>query len=255
MAETNGAAAGETTPQRNRWVWLLLLLLLLGLGGYFAATMRSGPPSPAEAGGFEITFTGVDVAGRSAVFKVVAPGQAHAWAFGDDDLIPLPEGAATLQTALAADLANSEGVIAVGLASREGTDRLNRQLASCRSLALAGRIADIQADAGVEAYRLVLGRYEDDELAENTDLERLIVLGFILESDDGVNIDQALRQGLVENLPAALDGLRETLARQLDVSRYACWGEDEFSVTPAGERRALCYRERSVDPTTFCGRF
>lgn len=257
MAESDGSARDDATPQRNRWIWLLLLLLLLG-GAIAYVLLRPGPDvhSPAEAGGFELTFTGADSAGREAIFKVVAPGQAYRWELGRDEIADLPEGARALADVLAADLAISEGVILTGLASREGPDGLNRALASCRSLVLASELGVVQsaADTDAQPYRLVLGRYEDDGEEENTDIERLLVFGFVLEAEEGVNLDQALRQGLLESLPAALDDVLAPLARQLDFTRYACW-DDAFAVTPAGDQRVLCYRERSVDPADFCSRF
>ncbi|MEO1330505.1 MAG: hypothetical protein AAFW46_12650 [Pseudomonadota bacterium] len=246
------AEAVESKKSNRSWLWLLLLLLLLiaGAVGYYLYFMK-------DDGTFVLRFEGCDDAGKCAEFTMHAPGYDYRFAYGKTSLDPI-EGAPPQWAPVLERFKRDarEGVIAAGLASREsGPGFDNRKLSACRSMALSRDLEAAQAAAGISApmYRVSLGRYAADDTGESgdTSIERLAVLAFIRSQEPGVDLSQALKNGLTENLPGALAKAVAPIARQLDFTRYECWS-DEFSVTPSGEARSVCYAEASADPATVC---
>lgn len=242
------------------WLWLLLLLLLLGGAAYlWLMFSEEEPVIVGDDGRFQLTFQGCDSQGRCGDFQILAPGFGYRWDYGRDSLQAIDGRAPNLRDVINTQLlAGAERVIATGLASNEGGEDYNRRLSACRSKRLAFLVDDAQLDLGTRSptYRLTLGRYEPDPtvITEDTAIERLVVLGFLMRSDPGLNLDEALKDGLLNALPTALAQALGPIARQLDFTRYSCW-EREFRATPDAEVRTACYREPSQSTDDFCGGF
>lgn len=242
------STASEAKDERPRrgWVWLLLLLLLLGVGAayYFFVVMKGD-------GSFRHTFKGCDAQDRCATFRIVAPGYDYRWAYGKMSLEPKAGAQPDLSAAVSKDLEGAEIVIAAGLASREGDPQLNRRLSACRSKALSGLLTSSAGSA--DLHRIALGRYEADEAdgSELPEIERLVVLGAVLEQDEGVDLEAALKDGVEKTLDSALAKALAPIARQLDFRRYDCW-DDEFAITKSDQLLTQCYRERTSDIAAYC---
>lgn len=261
MASNDAQGAEKKEGSGRSWLWVLLLLLLIGGGYYLWTTMQKEEPvEVGEDGRFKLAFTGCDSQGRCGQFRILAPGFAYRWDYGRDTLQSINGVAPDLRAVLGDQLVDAEKVIATGLASNEGGEAFNRRLSACRSKRLAFLTDDVQLDeqTAAETYRLTLGRYQPaltaGAAAEDTAIERLVVFGFQLSADEGINLDEALKDGLIQALPSALDQALGPVARQLDFTRYSCW-QNEFAVTPDAELRRACYTESSADPETFCGDF
>ncbi len=242
----------ETKNSSRRWLYLLLALLLIGggVGYYFFMTQQ-------DDGSFVLRFRGCDDTGKCADFTLHAPGYDYRFTKGKTDLDKIQGGEPSFDAVIETfrDEA-TEGVIAAGLASREaGPGFDNRKLSACRSMALVERLREAQGRTGWTApiQRISLGRYAADDTGEtdDTSIERLAVMAFIRASDPGVDLSQALKSGLKQNLPNALAKALAPIARQLDFTRYECW-DKEFSVTPADQPRAVCYAEASTDMASVC---
>lgn len=259
MTTNDAQTEGKEERSRRGWLWLLLLLLLIG-GGYLAWLLlqKEEPVQIGEDGRFQLIFEGCDSQGRCGEFLILAPGFAYRWDYGRDTLQSIDGVAPDLKAVIGDKLAGSEKIIATGLASNEGGEPFNRRLSACRSKRLAFLVDDAQLDlkTTIETYRLTLGRYQPNPNVkpEDTAIERLVVFGFQRRADAGMNLDEALKDGLIKALPTALDKALGPVARQLDFTRYSCWN-NEFKVTPDSELRQACYRETSADPETFCGDF
>lgn len=249
MSETTQAT--EEKRSGSRW-WLLLLLLLLLAGGaaYWWYFMRGGD------GSFSLTFKGCDSQNKCGRFKLFAPGYSYRWNYDTTKLDPIDGQEPELATVIEKDLKKSKAVIATGLASREGSDLHNRQLSACRSKRLATLLDDAQATVGTSAqtYRISLGRYQQPPSEGDTQIERLLVMAFVLEADDGINLDEAMKAGLKSDLPQALKEVLAPIAAQLDFTSYACWN-NEFHITPRDDVRSICYNEPSASYASFCSSF
>ncbi|MCI4661973.1 MAG: hypothetical protein MRY63_09165 [Neomegalonema sp.] len=232
--------------------WLLLLVLLpTAIGGYFVYDyLRARPAAP---GSFSLNFTGCDAQSRCASFKLIAPGYEYRWSLGkaEFDLASGADGTPVepdLLMAIGDELYEAQGVIAAGMASREAEGFPNRALSSCRSRVLADKFAAASAELSrqLPIHRTVLGRYgEAEEEGVDTSIERLVIFALITGADQGVDLSAALKAGLLDNLPTALQKVLSPVARQLDFRRYECW-ERAFAVTPNEQVRQICYDESKV---------
>lgn len=233
--------------------WILLLLLLLAIGGaaYWWFVLRPGD------GTFSLTFRACDTQDRCGRFKLFAPGYAYAWTYNKARLEFIDGSEPELAPVVEKDLKRAEGVIAAGLASSEGDDGVNRQLSACRSMRLATLLDDAQAslDTRADTYRISLGRYDDsDDEFDDTSIQRLVVITYIFETDPGINLNEALKDGLRLNLPEALKAILAPEVKQLNFTKYSCW-DNEFNVTQRDTIRTDCYREPSRNPSRFCSGF
>lgn len=252
---------GQTKKEGRGRGLLLLLLLLLLIGGGFAWWWFNQK----NDGSFELTFRACDSQDRCANFKLFAPGYDYRWEIGLISLEELigEEGAArdpNLAEAIETDLRDFDAVIAAGLASREGGQFYNRRLAACRSMQLAELVEDAAQtlDLDVDLYRVSLGRYQPSGgqvvvEGEDTGIERLVVLAFVSDMDPGIDLGEALKMGLEENLEPALAQTLPAIREQLTFSRYDCWrSPDDYAVTPDQQLRQACYREASRDISQLC---
>lgn len=232
--------AERKKSNRNLWMLLGLLLLLLAGAAFWWFVLRT-PDT------FTLRFRGCDDAGKCARFTFHAPGPDYSFTLGKTTIAPVDGVSPKLENVLSKFRDDAqEGVIAAGLASREtgGGGFDNRKLSACRSKSLSDALLAAQPAAGIDApmYRISLGRYAADDSGESGDtaIERLVVMAFIRDADEGVDLSQALKNGVKDNLPQAL----ARALRLLDFTRYECWS-DEFAVTPSGRQRAVCYAESS----------
>lgn len=252
------APENRSEPSRRRWVWLLLLLLLLLGGGLYWLLYSDEAGAGGDDGRFQLSFEGCDSSGLCGQFRILAPGYAYRWDYGKDRLQAISGEEPELRDVIADQLSGAQMVISTGLASNEGSEPFNRRLSACRSKQLAVLIDDAQVDLStrVPTHRVTLGRYVPDPSVqtEDTAIERLVVLGFVLRMDPGVNLDEALKEGLIKALPTALADALGPIARQLDFRRYSCW-DREFRVTPDAQQRQICFREPSVNAQDYCGDF
>lgn len=248
--------APEDKPNTTRDVLVVVLLILVLIGTFLAYDWLDKKGD----GSFAHSFEACDQAGRCATVKVFAPGYAYRWAYGRDQMEAMEDGMPQLAAVVNEHLRGAQGVVATGLASHEGSDAANRRLSSCRSKRLAQMLEDAQAVANTQAqiYRVALGRYEEGGApvleSDDSAIERLVVMAFILDQDPQINLTQAMRVGLREQLPPALREALRPIQRQLDFRNYACW-RTEFGVTPNAVLRQTCYREPSRSATAFCSDF
>ena len=257
-ATTNDAAepaADERDKKRRGGMWLLLLILLLlaaGAAYYFFFTKT--PPAP--DGSFRTgQFQGCDSNGNCGTFVVYAPGFEYAWAFDKASVVELPPGRTPFAQKVGDDIKSAEGVVVTGLASREGGEDFNRWLAACRANAFQSIVAKIQGRVGGEAtiYRASLGRYDPEGAAEwaldadggDTQIERLMIMAFIIETDPNIDLSEALRDGILKNVEPALADQLPQVAEQLDFANYSCWGEAFELTTIGGRMGRSCYPEPS----------
>lgn len=250
--------------RRTMAILLALLLLLLIVFAWIYRSDEEVVVKQPTDGSFRTTFQGCDRAGRCAEFRIVAPGYDYRWTFDSVDIDPVNGVEPDLLPVVQNELRGARAVIAAGLASREGGDEINRQLSACRSKRLAALLESAQSRIGtrVPSYRIALGRYQDATLTsggrvvegEDTSIERLVVMAFVLDFERGLNINEALKDGLLKALPSALADALGPIRRQLDFTRYACW-QSEFQVTPADQVRDVCYDEPSADVNSFCSSF
>lgn len=239
---------------------LLLATIGFGLITGFLGGKRDMVEIEQLEGTFRLDFEGCDDAGKCGLFVLYAPGKDYSWTYNRTTFDVARAGGSLPDFArvLDADLRRATGVISAGLASREGTSLQNAKLSACRSKALAREIVSLQRAMGTSAkiYRTSLGRYGEDVTGSgDTAIERLIVVGFIIEAEEGVDLGQAWKNGLSQNLAAALQaGVAPEIARQLDFTKYECWG-DEFEITDNGLRRTACYRETTLNYAQLCSEF
>lgn len=253
----------EEQPKRRRWVWLLLLLLLLLLAGLAYFFTRPTPPNP--DGSFRsATLKGCDSAGRCIDFYIYAPGFNYAWVYDRAEIAALKPGSEPFERKISDDLANAEAVVVAGLASQEGGEDFNRWLSACRARTFEGVVLDAQNSAGGSAtlYRASLGRYQGEPIVASvgvpegsaTQLQRLLVLAFVTNSEAGVDMAEALKDGIAQFLTPELERALPEVAAQLSFDRYSCW-EDEFELTPIGARSTMCFTELTDNYQAQCAAF
>ena len=240
-------------------VIIAIIVGFLALTGFFGRNEPTVEIAQLE-GTFRLDFDGCDDQGRCGKFALYAPGKDYSWSYNKTSFDMARAGGQFPDFArvLDADLRLAEGVIAAGLASREGSSFQNAKLSSCRSKALARENVPLRRPLGTDAtrYRTSLARYGEDVAGwGDTAFERRIVVGFILETSEGLDLDQAWKNGLTANLAAALQaGVAPEIARQLDFTRYECWGDD-FAITNNGLLRTACFRETTLNYAALCGEF
>lgn len=238
--------------QSSSWrTWLLALLLLLLLAGGAAWWMGLFNKSTDQV---DLSFRGCDQQNRCADFTLYAPGQDYRWTLDKAVFDPIEGAQPDLVPAVAEIMSRAKGAIASGLASREGGSQLNRRLSSCRSLRLADLLAEAAGDSA-NIYRIALGKYVDaGTQRDDTSIERLVVMAFIMDMDEGTDLSQALKAGLNRQLPPLLAQFAPEIVKQLQFTRYECWNS-EFAVTQRDEIRQSCFRENTRTFMEFCGDF
>lgn len=266
---TTQPESGEA-KKRSR-IWILLLLLLLIVAGavywvYFRGTTEVG-----DDGEFRTTFEGCDDSGACATFSLYAPGRAYSWQYRR----AVPTDIATEDEAFGAkiadDLRSADTVLVAGLASQEGGERFNERLATCRARAFEGIVIDAREDAGANApiFRVALGQYQADDDApaastasvaggqgEATQIQRVMVLAFVSDIPEEINLGEALRNGAdaaLTNALALLENEDGLVAEQLQFQRYSCW--NELEATPLGGYARACYSENPSLIDTLCSPF
>lgn len=249
-------AGGEKKERRSSLWWLLLLLLLIAAGvAYYFFVIRQAGPDPDGSFRTEV-FEGCDSAGNCGKFIVYAPGFDYAWQYDKAIAAARRPGRPPLASKISDDLKAAQGVVVAGLASQEGGEDFNRWLAACRAREFEGLVADVQASAGGSAtiYRASLGRYRGEiplssadvlgpSAGQRTQVQRLMVLAYIIEAEPNIDLAEALRDGIERHVgPALADQLPE-VAQQLDFENYSCWGEAFELTTIGGRMGASCYPE------------
>ena len=206
---------------------IIMLLTLLGAGAYVAYLFYF-----TENWAFSYRFKGCDAAGKCGQFELYAPGNHFAWTKGAATIVSDP-GPEEFAKELGGRLRAAEGVIAVGLASSEGSIAANRRLTACRSLVLARKLDAAQgpAKSSTQIYRAPLGRYTDRATAFSaTNVQRNAVFVFIEESEGGLVFEEAIRAGLGPELRAELDAYSKRIdlgdPGKLDFRNYDCWADD-----------------------------
>lgn len=274
--ETTASPGNGGGEQKNnsRLLLVLLLLILLVAGAVYYFWPRSAEGVViGENGEFSFTFRGCDEEERCATFTIYAPGLAYAWDYRRTVPTALTDDTTPFGDQIIEDLQESDGIIVAGLASSEGDDRFNAFLSTCRARALEDIVVDLRDEAGASTpiYRVALGRYtgegglvtagvSEGGQGAQTRRQRVLVVAFVADEDQGIDRAEALRRGAAERLQGALNELLEvddadaaSVAQQLDFSAYSCWSD--FEVVPLGGLAQTCFTEHRLTTDVECRRF
>lgn len=244
--------AGEEHEKKGRRSLLLLLLLLL-LGGaiavYFLFFRGAGGTE------FSTSYKGCDQSGACAEFTVYAPGIAYAWDFGRAQPRDVPEDAASFADKLKSVAGDAETIIVAGLASQENTNDFNAYLSACRAHRFDGLVREALGDKTPDIRRMLLGRYEGGSTPTDqnaTEIQRLMVVAFVKDADENVNLAEALKEGSEKVLAERLKTADEQVAAQLDFTKYHCWKDGKLEAVKSGERTKTCYTQRTSKMDLLC---
>ncbi len=233
-----GAAARDEEDRRRRrgpWLWrnggtnFIALLLIAGLGlvTTIAVSQKEFLPRlfgfdiPVEVKtvrwGNSIVFPleGKDKAGKKATFDFVAKTKDYSWIRGQADQVTVNGqaiGAADVSTQLfgpevAKGLAPSADLIAVGVASQEGTLGEENARAAQRGKVAAGW-ADANVGGNKGLWVLNLGQFSNtctsSTVERDTSWERPFLIVGARNQDAGVNLGEALANAMNNktNLPS-----------------------------------------------------
>ncbi|MCI4664073.1 MAG: hypothetical protein MRY74_05060 [Neomegalonema sp.] len=202
----------------------IIIALVVAIGG--AVGYQLVKPTDES---FRFPFSGCDKSGKCGDFEIYAPGSVFAWEKGKVAFASgqTPEKAAE---ALGARLKKATGVIAVGLASSEGSDACNRQLTARRSKVLADAVIAAQKKTGGSArvMRMALGRYKDQTTPfKDTLIQRSTVFVFVKKAPEDINIAEVMTAELGDKLRAAVQKYGKIFdlgdVAHLDFREYDCW--------------------------------
>ncbi len=257
---------GGKGKSRSTLLIAILILLLIGFAAWYFL-LRDTQTEIGADGEFRTSFEGCDDAGNCATFTIYAPGRAYAWEYRRTVPVDVPEAQDAFGAKIATDLREAEGILVAGTASQEGDRTFNERLATCRARAFEGIMVDTRDDAGSSApiYRVALGQYRADAPAAasaggapgaGTQIQRVMVLAFVKDIPEEIDLAQALRNGANEFLTAALEQLENedgAVAEQLQFQRYSCW--NSLEATALGGYARACYPENPSLIDTLCSTF
>lgn len=156
--------------------------------------------------GETLPFSGTDAEGRSADFRLYVLHDRYVWKLGSsreildgDRLVQFQNVFTTPQ--FFSRFCAAKAVLSVGAASHEGPTQLNHQLAENRGQAVAGAL-QVARDGCSEGqipilYAINLGEHRDDlGSGKDTSPQRRVVIVAAEDLTLGVNVHEALRQGL-----------------------------------------------------------
>jgi hypothetical protein len=159
--------------------------------------------------------TGTDLAGKKAVFEFHSLTTNHGWRLGSNEEIESqisPNQKIKVQSFLQERLSNlnvkerirqSKDLIAVGVASCEGSKTEEEERAEKRARVIQTTLADTSTAHNV--YLLLLGQYQSKgcEIDKNTIKQRQLIVIYVIDKENGVSMKEALsnaREQLIKYL-------------------------------------------------------
>lgn len=270
--ETNTPETGDKKNRSGLWILLLVLLVLL-IGAVYWFFLRGDPTEVGDGSEFSTQFEGCDDAGNCAQFTIYAPGRAYAWDYRRAVPVDVDASNVAFGAKISERFEAAEAILVAGLASQEGDRRFNERLSTCRARAFEGIVISAReaANSNAPIFRLSLGQYQAEDGAAlttasaadgaapgaNTQIQRVMVLAFVSDIPEGIDLAQALRNGAQASLTDALQQLRDAdgdaVADQLQFQRYSCW--NDLEATALGDYAQACYGENPSLIDTLCAPF
>ncbi len=200
--------AAATDPSYARSLWWDRLTF-----GTDASQCAPQRLEPVVAGTWARTdqFSGTDAAGRRADFRLYVLDERYSWVLGSSSAVRDSTGSAALsdifdRPGLVSELCAADATIAIGAASHEGPTALNHQLARNRGERIGEALRSVTggcAGAAPGVLAVSLGEHQDRNgctstgaCAGDTSPQRQVVLIAADQVDAGVNLLEALRNGL-----------------------------------------------------------
>jgi hypothetical protein len=173
-------------------------------------TLRNGGPCDPDleyvdsgTWGRTILLSGEDTSGRRADFRFYVLNERYAWALGSAQRIEDRGLAANFNTLMGTSefkerLCTADAVLGVGAASYEGETATNHKLAGARSKVIAQQakaVADTCSAGGPTAYTVNLGEHVENESSNTADQRKVVVI-LVRNSEEGVNVTEALKNAV-----------------------------------------------------------
>lgn len=153
------------------------------------------------------TVIGEDIAHRQATFRHYIVSEDYTWVLGSSSAVALDDTEVSEESfihylqspgiQLQLEAATS-GIIAVGTASKEGSQSTEIQRAHGRAVRLNSWIRRV-FPGSVDRYTLTVGQYRCMRTPRTSPEQRKIILIAILAKDDEVDVQQALRDALAKD--------------------------------------------------------
>jgi hypothetical protein len=151
---------------------------------------------------------GIDSSGRKATFKFTSLLTKYTWAYGKSNELAeqidsgerLVNAESTIQEELShltfkQDIENSKTIIAVGLASCEGSIESEKKRAETRARVIKNTLEKLTYKPDGDILVLTLGQYRDKNCSSNrsfTAIQRRLLIIRVTKQDPEVNLDQAV---------------------------------------------------------------
>jgi hypothetical protein len=239
----------DSLPLKRHWqsrgaavLWFSSLVALVGFtavityatAAEFSVMMRASLPTPAEVTTDVVVRDAPDAIGRRASFRILLFTDEFRWRLSShDELDAVPDRPEFTQS-MRTVLNSAEEVIVVGASSEElapGVPRsVGREMEERRAARRADRIALWVREVlsrPVPVRKLNVGHHAPTQGARRADTsdQRRVVIILVLEQDNGVNLDQALRAAMAQ------ESVRAPIFEAL-LTRYSLSAGQSFTWVP-----------------------
>jgi hypothetical protein len=216
------------------WLWRTSALVVLFSGGVLGYAsvkeMRYALPKPPEVVQDVVTRNVEDALGRRASFRILLFSDEFRWRMSSHIALENRDTEPEFTAEMKAVLENAEEIICVGESSEEVSTMVPRPRARAEEERRAGRRADQIAlwirgaiSKPVPIRKLNIGQHMPTPPAQKHDTsdQRRMVIVLVLDHDDSVNLDQALRNAMAqESMRAPVFG---TLLKDYSRSATFTW--------------------------------
>lgn len=198
----------------NGWLWRLAALAFAVAGGvltYASVTeWRAVPPKPREVAHDIVVRNVPDQQGRHASFRILLFTDEFRWRLNSHLELESGQAEPEFTPEMKAVLNSAKEVICIGTSSEELPMKLTSVAGRATEERRAGRRANQISvwvrralSAPIPVRKLNIGQHDQTEHAHDTSDQRRVVIVLVLERDEAVDVNQALRTAMAGEIARA----------------------------------------------------
>ena len=221
-------------PSRSMaWLWRISAVVVMLAGGVLAyasvnEVRHMVPPTPPEVAHDVVARDVEDSHGKHASFRILLFSDEFRWRMSSHMELESKGAEPDFTEEMKAVLDNAQEIICVGESSEEGPNGLAPSLARVEEERRAARRADQIAlwirrviSTPVPIRKLNIGQHRPTGQKRDTSDQRRMVIVLVLDHDDAVDLDQALRNAMARESTRA--PVFDTLLRDYTRSATFTW--------------------------------
>jgi hypothetical protein len=238
----NLAPPRQSSPRRAIVAWAVSLVALIASGGWMlhataaelSFLLRTALPTPPEVTGDVVVRDAPDAIGRRASFRILLFTDEFRWQLSSHHALDAMPDRPNFTAEMKAVLNGAKEVIVVGASSEEFAAGVSLAVGRAAEERRAARRAERIAvwvrevlSRPVPVRKLNVGHHAPTKGARDADTsdQRRVVIILVLDGDEGVNMDQALRAAM------ARESVRAPIFEAL-LTRYSLSAGQAFTWVP-----------------------